>query len=470
MNLMKRVSRYLLLTLLVFFIFTPLNILAETANKDELNYVALGDSLAAGILNDLTQGIGYPAHIQAGIEEETPYSVNLDNRGVGGYTTIDVVEQLANNHNDIREELTEADIITLDIGANDLLGKIDFDAIDPFDPEGFNELLIEAEREALPIVEENFDLILSDLRELNPEASIYVMGYYNGLYFLPDYVQDTVRTIMGNLNQTIATSAENYHAFYVSTLETFEGKYDLYLPDPDIHPTEEGYEAIAVAFLEQIIPNLEPIDDIEAPVITLNGDAEIELNVGESYKELGATAEDNVDGDLTDEIEITGEVNTDIPGKYTITYTVSDAAGNVATKTRVVYVVEHEESKDPGEVLKAALTALNNAATIEAMQTALTNEDLGLHLEDYDKLSADQQVKVASIVLTNRPDEGYSSVEAIQETLNNAIADITKSDEKVDKGGELPKTATNNPLMILISSLMTVTGGALIFIQRKVLN
>src|SRR5699024_1704896 len=72
-------------------------------------------------------------------------------------------------------------------------------------------------------------------------------------------------------------------------------------------------------------------EDTEAPVITLNGEYLMELEVGQEYDEPGATAEDNVDGDLTDEIEIdNSEVNTDEPGEYTVTYTVSDAAGNEA--------------------------------------------------------------------------------------------------------------------------------------------
>src|SRR5699024_11650177 len=74
------------------------------------------------------------------------------------------------------------------------------------------------------------------------------------------------------------------------------------------------------------------LEDDEAPVITLNDDKPIELEVGKTYEEPGATAEDNVDGDITDDIEITGEVNTNKVGDYTITYTVSDTAGNETVK------------------------------------------------------------------------------------------------------------------------------------------
>ena len=78
--------------------------------------------------------------------------------------------------------------------------------------------------------------------------------------------------------------------------------------------------------------------DTEAPVITLNGSANITLELQQAYNELGATATDNVDGDLTSSIVTSGSVNTNVAGTYTITYSVSDAAGNSDSATRTVTV------------------------------------------------------------------------------------------------------------------------------------
>ncbi|MEI3612307.1 immunoglobulin-like domain-containing protein [Pseudogracilibacillus sp. SO30301A] len=94
--------------------------------------------------------------------------------------------------------------------------------------------------------------------------------------------------------------------------------------------------------------------DKTAPVITLKGDNPLELEVGQEYVEPGATATDNVDGDVTELIKISGEVNTEEPGEYEVVYTVSDAAGNRATETRIVHVVETEDpgdgnGEDPGD-------------------------------------------------------------------------------------------------------------------------
>ena len=81
--------------------------------------------------------------------------------------------------------------------------------------------------------------------------------------------------------------------------------------------------------------------DITAPIITLNGQAIATINLNSTYTDAGATATDDVDGDLTSSIVTTGVVNTSIEGNYIITYTVSDTSGNTATATRQVIVEEN---------------------------------------------------------------------------------------------------------------------------------
>ncbi len=75
-----------------------------------------------------------------------------------------------------------------------------------------------------------------------------------------------------------------------------------------------------------------------APVITLNGNPFVFVTEGDTYVELGATAEDNLDGDLTADILTSGTVDTSTRDIYIITYTVSDDAGNERIITREVRV------------------------------------------------------------------------------------------------------------------------------------
>jgi hypothetical protein len=81
-------------------------------------------------------------------------------------------------------------------------------------------------------------------------------------------------------------------------------------------------------------------EDLTPPVITLQGDNPQIIILGAAYVELGASATDNVDGDLTNDIVIdTSSVNLAAVGDYDVTYDVSDAAGNAAvTMIRVVTV------------------------------------------------------------------------------------------------------------------------------------
>ena len=79
--------------------------------------------------------------------------------------------------------------------------------------------------------------------------------------------------------------------------------------------------------------------DTEKPVITLKGNSEITLNQGDKYNDEGASATDNIDGDITSKIKVSGKVDTTKSGTYTITYTVTDKAGNRAEVTRKVTVV-----------------------------------------------------------------------------------------------------------------------------------
>ena len=87
--------------------------------------------------------------------------------------------------------------------------------------------------------------------------------------------------------------------------------------------------------------NLVIITDDVKPVITLKGLASVTHELGTTYTDAGVTASDNVDGDITESVSLSGTVDVNTTGTYTLTYSASDAAGNGATSvTRTVRVVE----------------------------------------------------------------------------------------------------------------------------------
>jgi len=82
-----------------------------------------------------------------------------------------------------------------------------------------------------------------------------------------------------------------------------------------------------------------PITDTTPPTISLNGDANVSVYLDQPYVELNATANDNIDGNVTSSIVIIGNVDTTIVGVTLLTYRVRDKHGNEANITRTVNIL-----------------------------------------------------------------------------------------------------------------------------------
>jgi hypothetical protein len=115
--------------------------------------------------------------------------------------------------------------------------------------------------------------------------------------------------------------------FTITPLPGFVGQLDVPITVSD--PAGATAEAVLVV---NVVP------DNVSPDITVIGPLFVTINVNGSYTDAGATASDNVDGDLTHAIVVTGTVNTAVAGTYTISYSVTDVAGNAASVTRTVTV------------------------------------------------------------------------------------------------------------------------------------
>jgi hypothetical protein len=78
------------------------------------------------------------------------------------------------------------------------------------------------------------------------------------------------------------------------------------------------------------------VDNI-SPSITLNGAAAVTHDAYTDYIDSGATTADNCSATLV----TTGAVDSNIPADYSITYTATDASGNISSSTRIVTVVDN---------------------------------------------------------------------------------------------------------------------------------
>ena len=121
------------------------------------------------------------------------------------------------------------------------------------------------------------------------------------------------------------------------------------------------------------------VPDTEKPVITLVGAASVSFTEGDSYTDAGATALDNFDGDITDQIVTTIVDATDAaavlnastpPGVYTIKYNVSDSASptpwaadevsRTVTVEAAASFIEELKGHDPYFTTNSSLTGLQH--------------------------------------------------------------------------------------------------------------
>jgi MYXO-CTERM domain-containing protein len=89
--------------------------------------------------------------------------------------------------------------------------------------------------------------------------------------------------------------------------------------------------------------------DVTGPTIQLLGDPAVTVPVGEAYNDAGATATDDLDGNLTSSIVMGSDVNTAVIGSYAVTYDVVDSSGNPAAQvTRGVNVAARDNTAGGG--------------------------------------------------------------------------------------------------------------------------
>lgn len=91
--------------------------------------------------------------------------------------------------------------------------------------------------------------------------------------------------------------------------------------------------------------------DTLPPVLTLSGEGEVWMKAGQTYEEPGYTAMDQGDGDISQQVAVSGAVDCYHAGDYTLTYTSADAAGNTAAVDRIVHVEPQPQPEivDPGD-------------------------------------------------------------------------------------------------------------------------
>lgn len=222
----------------------------------KVNYVAIGDSLTYGI-GDATKNGGYVPLVKSQLANEDDTDVTSLNFGVSGDTSTQVYQRIVKQPK-IQRGLAQANLITMTIGANDLMHIINKNVLN---------MDLKKVENARTTYQANLERLLKKIRSYNKTAPIFVASIYNPFYVYFPQITD-MKTAMDDWNATAQKVLKEFdQTYYVdidqvmtqpkgSVLANNKAKKDALNPylftEDHFHPNNRGYQAISQQFIKQI--------------------------------------------------------------------------------------------------------------------------------------------------------------------------------------------------------------------------
>ncbi|MFJ6210934.1 S-layer homology domain-containing protein [Lysinibacillus sp. NPDC092081] len=353
MQLSKK-FRFLAASVLACQLVVPIGVNAEEQRDFispswvvQADYVALGDSLAHGMNEVGMIGLGYTDFIAQTLQQDgfiTSYNKGF---AYSGYTTKDVLEDIQNNVEKpvvgfgyqsekvkLRTSIKEAEIITLTAGANDLIPILKESQTTGISAAA----MLKASQEAI----KNIAAILEEIKKVNPNAQIYVMGYYNSFPYYSENLQKQFIMLLKVMNATIKTTVEKAGAVFVPTYDIVAKDVPSYLPNPEnIHLSEAGYLAVANDGFLPLIKTSTLWDVSKTIQANMKDSTTVKISWQEARDNVGVTSYNiYVNGKLTftqnaETTAITLDNLTENTA-YTVAVKALDAAGNESVQSPTV--------------------------------------------------------------------------------------------------------------------------------------
>lgn len=149
---------------------------------------------------------------------------------------------------DLHQSIKDANLITLSVGANDVL---EYFKIDP--ATGLPKIDSLSLTTAIQQVGVNYNSILKAVYDMNPNVQVYVMGYYNPFPHLSGELQPQLGQLLVGLNNSIQVGMTGTSAVFVPIGDAIATDFSAHLPNPqNIHLSEAGYKVVAAQFYNNI--------------------------------------------------------------------------------------------------------------------------------------------------------------------------------------------------------------------------
>ncbi|MHC0035352.1 SGNH/GDSL hydrolase family protein [Pseudoneobacillus sp. C159] len=221
--------------------------------KKDQKIVAIGDSLTQGVGDETGTG-GYVGILQNTFDDHH-LNISIENFGKRGNRSDQLLKRL--EQKSITTAIKKSDIVLITIGANDIMRvvKTNFTHLNSLDP------FID-EREYYT---ERLRSIFNKINELNPDAQIYLIGFYNPFERYFSNIEQ-LNMIMTNWNDAGKSVTEEYaNVEYIPIDDIFiPSEVDL-LSDDYFHPNTSGYKLIA----KRVLENLKEFSEEETDVLPI---------------------------------------------------------------------------------------------------------------------------------------------------------------------------------------------------------
>lgn len=208
---------------------------------NELNIVAIGDSLTEGVGDPTNEG-GYIGILNRMINRDNEPLVHFYNYGKRGSRSDQLIAKLEDT--DLILDIKQADIILITIGANDIMQIF---------KENLTKITLAPFTSEEAAYNSRLQTLLSELRQLNRYAHIYLLGFYNpfGQYF--EHIEE-LDLIVDNWNNIGKKITEQYKdVTFIPINDLFLENTDILLSDDFFHPNYEGYRHMAERVLQYMV-------------------------------------------------------------------------------------------------------------------------------------------------------------------------------------------------------------------------
>lgn len=237
---MKKIFKLFLIIMISLSVYFIYNL----KNTSTVVYTSLGDGFSDGINSYRDKNYGYSNYISDNLKKEKKLNRSYLNFTSNDMTINDLRNLvLLNNHDDnqnnIRQVLRETDLLTISVGINDLIYKMNVE----------NITTNHQKEKIITEIVDNLDVTLQEIMKYY-QKNIYLIGYYNF------YPQNSVeRKMLESLNSKLKEYSMKNNLIFVDN-SNMDNSLSLYLDNPNsIYPNIDGYKKISDNIWSKMLKN-----------------------------------------------------------------------------------------------------------------------------------------------------------------------------------------------------------------------